>query len=123
MKEEIPNDGSELVEGEDAEPGCSQDMVDEEWGEEDEEPECSQAGPAASAASGMTSGGKRTEASLRTIQIAESLGLKKDGPFKERVQAYCKAMIEQDVSTLKTMHRPALFSPAEMSALWHMMKG
>ena len=65
----------------------------------------------------------KREKHVATAQVAKKIGLNLSGSLKSRIEQYCKAMIEQDLGTLRQMHLPALFSAAEMSSLWQMLKG
>ena len=53
-----------------------------------------------------------------TFAICKRIGLKIDDDLQQKVQMYCKAMIEQEADTLKKMYLPAIFTPSEMSGLW-----
>ena len=57
-----------------------------------------------------------------TVAICKRIGLKIDGDLKQKTQMYCKAMTEQDTTTLQSMYLPAIFSQSEMSSLCQILK-
>lgn len=67
--------------------------------------------------------GKGIKQRTATVALCKTLGIDLKGTLKEKIQMYCKAMIEQDTETLKKIYLPVLFSPLEMSSLWQMLKG
>ena len=66
---------------------------------------------------------KKQEKLDESLALIQQLGIDLHGGLKEKIEAYAKAMIEQDVTVLKKVHLPALFTPQEMSSLWQMLKG
>ena len=81
------------------------------------------AGPATPAEAAELDGKKGAKQRQETIAVLNDLGIKLDGTLKEKIQQYCRAMIEQNVDVLKKIYLPTLFSHSEMSTLWQMLKG
>ena len=81
------------------------------------------AGPASPAGAALLGAGKGAKQRQETIAVLNDLGIKLDGTLKEKIQQYCRAMIEQNVDVLKKIYLPTLFSHSEMSTLWQMLKG
>ena len=81
------------------------------------------AGPATPAEPDDVEAKKGAKQRQETMALLNALGIKLDGTLKEKIQQYCRAMIEQSVDVLKKIYLPTLFSPAEMSTLWQMLKG
>jgi hypothetical protein len=71
----------------------------------------------------ITDASNRNEMRQQAKELAIKIGMPENGSLQERVAAYCRAMITQDVGVLKQVYLPGIFRPEEMSSLWQMLKG